>query len=74
MFSTEQASNYTDLAVFGFTELAAPLTGNADGLVSFLGYAGLVENEAAVFTATDKRFGIAGYLIDAPLLVPRRIG
>ena len=74
MFFETQNGKNACLAIFGFTESAAPLPSDTNGFISLFGNAGFVNYQTAIVFTANKPIRIIGKLIDNRLVIPWRIG
>jgi hypothetical protein len=68
-----QDAKHRHLAVVDLAQPARPLPRHADRLIALLGEARLVENQAAVGLAAEKRIGVQADLRHDQLVLPRRV-
>jgi len=68
-----QDAKHRHLAVVDLAQPARPLPRHADRLIALLGEARLVEDQAAVGLAAEKRIGVQADLRHDQLVLPRRV-
>ena len=74
MLTTTQDRIDPDLAVVSFSQLPAPLPGNANRFFTLFGHAGFINNQATVRMTAEKRVGVMGNLFNDSLIFPGGIG